>query len=66
MSKHTVRFNRSQYALILACICPQILGAFPARFWRKHQKMPSAVTHRLIWQSSPRTNSINPYYKETA
>lgn len=68
MSKHVVKFNRSQYSMILACICPQILSAFPARFWRKYSKMPSALSHRLVWHTDgkavPGRLTINPHFKE--
>jgi hypothetical protein len=66
---HTVKFNRTRYSQILACICPQILSAFPARFWRKYRAMPSADCLRLVWstqckKSHPDNLIINPHYKE--
>lgn len=67
MTKHTVVYNRTKYASLLACICPQILGAFPARFWRKYSKIPNPNALRLVWQArpgAPRLTSINPHFKE--
>jgi hypothetical protein len=66
---HTVKYNRTRYSMILACICPQILSAFPARFWRKYRAMPSGDSLRLVWSTQghkahPNNLTINPHYKE--
>lgn len=67
MTKHTVKYHRKMWDTLLACICPQILGIFTPRLCRKYAKMPGAHTHRLVWRAqpnAPRTNSINPHFKE--
>lgn len=68
MTKHTVKFQRTRWDRLLACICPQIMSLFTPRLCRKYSKMPGAHTHRLVWQArpgTPRTNSVNPHFKET-
>jgi len=71
MNKHCVKFNRTKWNALLACICPQILNSISPRVWRKHAKMPGDHTHRLIWSTqskkvNPNNLRINPYYKENA
>ena len=65
---YTVKYNRKYWHTVLACICPQILGAIPPRLWRKYSKMPSALSHRLVWHTDgkavPGSLTINPHFKE--